>query len=193
MTVWKILLCILCIFLFLFVDYYHFVFPKESKEKIKEKNYTNEIYNLPFFECFSEDGRNCSIINYPIFDKKTHKLLLDPKTGQRYTLPNINMIPRKGKKLGYCGYGHLLFNKNSWKWSCYCMIPELFGGEMCDKVQPQMINNFNCLEVADVSNPLNKDISTFNPIIDGICSKCKSPETQSPVSNADIPQCAEKL
>lgn len=150
---------------------------------------------LPFSKCHSNDkNADCLAIDVFVFDENSHARLLDPKDGQRYMLPNSRLIPRKrGKKIGYCGFGHLLYNQTTKQWSCRCMRPEFFGGKTCDSIQERLIKEYNCTEVASKDDPSNKDISTFNPLIEGICSKCASPDAQTPVMDADIPRCTPLL
>ena len=140
------------------------------------------------------NNSDCLEIDFPIFTKTIpRRKLLNPKKGQGYVLPNSHAIPRQNggeNKLGYCGYGHLIFDQRKKAWSCSCMTPEYFGGKTCDAIQRKYIDKYNCKKVASFDDPSNTDLSTFIPIIEGVCVECAFPETQIPVKNPKIfPQC----
>ena len=142
------------------------------------------------------NNSDCLEIDFPVYREKfPHRILLNPKRGQGYILPNSHDIPRQNNgggenKLGYCGYGYLLFNQRKREWSCYCMIPELFGGKTCDVIQKKLIEEYNCKKVAHIYDTSNTDVSTFNPIMEGFCSECAFPEKQITVKNpVTIPHC----
>ena len=142
-------------------------------------------------EKMDKHSKDCVALNYQIFDKYTHKRLLDPDLKQKYLLPNSEKIPRRGgrNRIGYCGFGKLLYDAETKEWSCQCFAPDFFGGETCDEIGQTLIKENNCTRVANASDVLNTDVSTFNPFSEGICSRCVSPDTQAPVVNAGVPFC----
>ena len=154
----------------------------------------NDDENDSFFpKCHDKfnNNKDCVTLNYQIFDKHTHKKLLDPDLNQKYLLPNSQKIPRRGgrNRIGYCGFGKLLYDAENKEWSCQCFAPDFFGGETCDEIGKTLIKENNCTRVAHASDVLNTDVSTFNPFSEGICSRCVSPDTQAPVINAGVPLC----
>ena len=173
---------------------------------------TSDDAQLSYFsKCYDDDDvdhhdyddqrmkikKQCVAMHYPVYDKHTHKKILTPDLKQKYLLPNSKQIPRGGggggkkKKLGYCGFGKLLYDTETKEWSCQCFAPDYFGGEMCDAMGSRLVKENKCTRVAEASNILNTDISTFHPFIDGICSRCVSPDTQVPVINAGVPLCQD--
>lgn len=142
-----------------------------------------------FTKCFGNKP-DCVAVNYPIYDARTHQKLLNPDPNQKYSLPNSRQIPKRGgKKIGYCGFGKLLYDTETKAWACQCFAPEYFGGDTCDEIGKKLIKENNCTRVSSASDILNSDVSTFNPFTDGICSRCVSPDTQIPVVNSGIPLC----
>ena len=72
------------------------------------------------------------------------------------------------------------------------MTPEFFGGKTRDAIQRKYIEKYNCKKVASFDDPSNTDLSTFIPILEGVCLECAFPETQIPVKNPKtIPQCKD--
>ena len=155
-----------------------------------EEGKKNNVENEYFSECYDNSNDDCVALKYPIYDKQTYRKLIEPTLKQKYLLPNSDKIPKKGmKKIGYCGFGKLLYDNKTKDWSCQCFTPDYFGGDLCDEIGKKLIKENNCTQVASASDILNTDISTFNPFIDGICSRCVSPDNQAPVVNASIPLC----
>ena len=179
-----------------------YLFEEEDVETnlYNNNNIQNDIYKdendgevLDYFtKCnsnssiiFKDENTKCLYINFPIFDKSSHTLLLSPKKNEQYLLPNSDAIPfhMKFGGIGYCGFGKLLFDKETMEWSCHCSANDYFGGEMCDEPQSKMIKQNKCVKVAHISDILNENISLFNPFIDGVCTQCVSPDTQVPIVN----------
>ena len=182
----------------------NFIHPEEEEEEEDEDERgklleeggedADGVLGHPFPNCYSSKRENCSPIDFPIYDDvlgSYRERLLQPVIGEKYVLPNFSTIPRKRGKIGYCGFGHLLFNRETKVWRCKCMMPQFFGGATCDEIGSELVKNHNCLQVAYEDDPSNTDVSTFNPIIEGICTQCVSPETQSPVITGVIPQCQD--
>ena len=150
-----------------------------------------DLENRYFSKCYDNSNDACVALKYPIYDKYTYRKILDPDLKQKYLLPHNDKIPKKGtrKKIGYCGFGKLLYDNEKKEWSCHCFAPDYFGGDTCDEIGKKLIKENNCTRVANASDILNTDISTFNPFTDGICTRCVSPDNQAPVINASIPLC----
>ena len=160
----------------------------------------------PFSNCYNVDKKNenitnindCIDIEYTIHEKITneqensikYRTIFNPiernNKGERfYILPNSEMMPRKkGKKIGYCGYGFLIYDRKTMEWSCFCKAPDLFAGKTCDEMQKQrFIDVYKCVKVVDEDDFSNTDVSTFDPLYNGVCLECALPDTQKPILN----------
>ena len=96
--------------------------------------------------------------------------------------PNADEIPPS------CGFGKLHYNIRNKSWSCVCSAPDYFGGIYCDEPQRKLIVKNKCLKVGHVNNLENTDVSTFNPILEGVCVECSTKDA-TPDLSSPIPKC----
>ena len=71
-----------------------------------------------------------------------------------------------------CGHGKIVYNKANDKYSCYCRAPLYFNGPHCDIPQEKLVKHNKCLVVGHVKDLNNTDISTFDPVLEGVCVEC---------------------
>ena len=116
-----------------------------------------------------------------IYDAHTGKLLLST-SGELRLYPNGYQIPHT------CGFGNLFFNKQTKQWKCQCKTPEYFDGIFCDEPQPKMIIENKCIKVGNITDMKNTDISTFNPLLEGVCVEC-SDKNATPILSSPFPKC----
>ena len=204
------LIVILLYFIFYYLQYYNnkekkkiitrvFIPPNETERITKNNNYNNYFSssfsssnddNNIFETCNKKDDEEedekyfCIDIKNSVYDARTHKLLLSPN---KYKIPKTHLLP----PIQSCGFGQITYDQNLQKWSCFCFEPNYFGGEYCDEIQEKLIKEYRCVKVAQASNMLNLDISTFNPFTDGVCVECESKKTQIPIMDTFTPQCQE--
>ena len=118
-----------------------------------------------------------------VYDAETGKLLLASSKRNEYrSFPNIDEIPKS------CGFGKLYFYRPTGQWECKCLEPRFFSGIYCDEPQDLLTKKYKCLKVAHIDNFQNTNIATFNPILEGVCVKCSTPDA-TPIIDSPIPKC----
>ena len=124
-----------------------------------------------------------TLYNRDIYDSRTGNLLLSTQ-GEKRVYPNASEIPPS------CGFGKLYFSYNDQrrKWKCACSAPEFFGGIYCDEPQKELTIKNKCRTVAHTDNMENTDVSTFNPILHGVCVEC-SVGNATPDLSSSVPRC----
>ena len=141
----------------------------------------NEIANKLFPIANPEDGNDNvrHLNNREIYDGITGNLIFTTK-GEKRIYPNAKEIPPS------CGFGRLHFMRNKWK--CVCSAPNFFNGIYCDEPQRQLLIENKCAKVGDINNLENTDITTFNPILGGVCVECSVADA-TPDLSSSTPKC----
>ena len=158
----------------------------ETGIQIDERKKRKQLFPL----CSDKDSssNDCRHLSLSIYDKFTGFLLLESH-GEGRIYPNADQIPQT------CGFGKLTFNNNSTeqnkkKWECMCHAPSYFSGSHCDEPQRVLTHTNKCSVVAESTNLSNRDISTFNPFLEGVCVECSIPNAV-PILTALEPLCEE--
>ena len=146
---------------------------------MKKDNNTNK----DLFPLCKDDKDHCRHLKISIFDQFTGSLLLESR-GEGRIYPNADQIPQT------CGFGKLVYNLREKSWDCICHAPLYFSGNHCDEPQPVLTQTNKCSVVAESTNLSNRDISTFNPFLEGVCVECSVPNAV-PILTALEPQCEE--
>lgn len=126
---------------------------------------------------------SCRYLTVTIYDQLSGSLLLESK-GEGRLYPNADQIPQT------CGFGKLMYNSREKNWNCMCHAPSYFNGNHCDELQPTLTQTNKCSAVAQSTNLINRDISTFNPFLEGVCVEC-SVSNAVPILTALEPLCEE--
>lgn len=146
-----------------------------------------EEENSIFPTCITGNEKDCGWpLDLDIHDKKTGNLLLSRKLKRKRIYPNSVRIPKT------CGFGRLVFDTETLQWECQCLASEYFGGDFCDIPGPELTVKRKCRQVAEFDNVENYDLSTFNPITNGICVECTDPYTMIPIVDDAIPSCEKE-
>ena len=130
-----------------------------------------------------KNNSHCRHLTVSIFDQFTGSLLLESR-GEGRLYPNAEQIPQT------CGFGKLVYNSREKSWECMCHAPLYFNGNHCDEPQPILTQTNKCSVVAESTNLSNRDISTFNPFLEGVCVECSVPNAV-PILTALEPLCEE--
>ena len=189
------------IFLIAFIKLYprteinnEIVYETKSLSNLAETFSVNHsrIYNddyvddgMYFKACSTGNEKDCQWpLGMNVYDKRTGDLLLpvDETANKKRIYPNSHTIPKR------CGFGRLLFDKDTLKWECQCSAPSFFGGDFCDIPGEELTGKYNCRQVAHIDNIENYDVSSFNPITEGICVECTK-DSMIPVIDAGVPSC----
>ena len=128
-----------------------------------------------------DDDNVRTLYNRDIYDNQTGNLLLSTR-GKKRVYPNASEIPPS------CGFGKLFYFSRERKWKCVCSAPEYFGGIYCDEPQKELTIKNQCRTVAHTDDMENTDVSTFNPILRGVCVEC-SVGNATPDLSSPIPRC----
>lgn len=143
--------------------------------------------NVIFPTCITGNEKDCQWpLGIDVYDKKTGEMLLSKSNERKRIYPKSSRIPQN------CGFGRLTFDpkeSSSSPWACTCLAPEYFGGDFCDIPGPELTINRNCRQVAEFDNVENFDLSTFNPLTEGVCVECTNPAKMIPIVDDAIPSC----
>ena len=121
-------------------------------------------------------------LKHDVYDSYNGKLLLSSQRKEYRIFPNTDEIPKT------CGFGRLYFSRETLEWRCKCINPDYFSGIYCDEPQDLLTKQNKCLTVANIDDISNRDISTFNPILKGVCVEC-STSNAIPIFDSRIPKC----
>ena len=157
---------------------------RENNNTVKENynNDENEIFPLVKDDDDDDDDNNKKrLYNRDIYNAEDGTLILSAK-GELRLYPNSDDIPTS------CGFGKLHYNIKTKSWRCVCSAPDYFGGIYCDEPQNKLIVKNKCLKVGHINNLENTDVSTFNPILEGVCVECSTKDA-TPALSSPIPKC----
>lgn len=152
---------------------------------LQDENETSTTHIFP--PCVTGNERDCQWpLGIDVYDKKTGTILLHKSTTKKRLYPNSWKIPQT------CGFGRLVYDTESMNWSCQCLAPNYFGGDYCNIPGEEMTLKRKCRQVAQFDDVTNFDISTFNPLTNGICVECTNPATMIPLADGAIPSCVKE-
>ena len=153
-------------------------FHKRLKKNIMKENNNNETNAL--FPLVKEDEDNDNkrrLYNRDIYNAENGTLLLSTKEEMRL-YSNADEIPAS------CGFGRLHYNIKNKSWNCVRSAPEYFGGIFCDEPQEKLTVQNKCLKVGHVDDLENTDVSTFNPLLQGVCVECSTKDANPAISSS---------
>ena len=150
---------------------------------IKSNTKARDLFPLCKDTELKESCHSCRHLTITIFDQFTGSLLLEAR-GEGRLYPNAEQIPQT------CGFGKLVYNSRERSWKCVCHASLYFNGNHCDEPQPTLTQTNKCSAVAESTNLNNRDISTFNPFLEGVCVEC-SVANAVPILTALEPLCEE--
>ena len=156
-----------------------------KKSKALNKQQTNTLF--PSCE-INPDTENCLSLRSAVYDKRTNEMLLAGNETKNHFMGNL--FPKHQEIPQTCGFGTLLYDRETQEWQCRCHAPKFFGGDHCDEAEKHLTTTNKCLTVAESSNLNNFDMSTFNPILEGVCVECSVPNAV-PILDANEPKCEE--
>ena len=199
----KLLISITFIFILLVVSQIHYCFRRESpsmkslailgqnfsdtfaenNHNIMNNNNNKMSTDLLFPRC--EEGKDdCRHLALTVYDGLTGSLLLESRESEGRIYPNADQIPQT------CGFGKLVYYSQNKTWNCVCHAPSYFNGPHCDEPQPTLTRTNKCSAVAKSTDLSNRDISTFNPFLEGVCVECSIPNAV-PILTALEPLCRD--
>ena len=155
----------------------------------KSETLKNQQTHTLFPSCeINADAENCLSLRSAVYDKHTNEMLLAGNEIKSNFIGNV--FPNHQEIPQTCGFGKLLYDSETHEWQCRCHAPKFFGGDHCDEAENYLTVTNKCSRVAESSDLSNSDVSTFNPVLEGVCVECSVPSAV-PLLDADEPKCRE--
>ena len=149
--------------------------------------------NNIFPECdIMDNNPNCLILNNDVYDEHTRRVLLSNgkkrRRRRRRGYRRGNLFPNASKIPKTCGFGILLYNRETESYKCQCHSSEYLTGDHCDDPGPTLTRVNKCSKIAESTDIDNTDVSTFHPLLEGICVEC-SVKSAVPIIGEGEPKC----